>query len=67
MMPDNNMWEVPSDRSGHSTILVVDDDAPFRERLVKALATRSCLAYGASNVSDGLALAQKAHPPCSFY
>ncbi len=43
-------------------ILVVDDDAIFRDRLTRAFAGRGYVAYPASNHSEAIALARKYHP-----
>ncbi|MGC8559429.1 MAG: response regulator transcription factor [Phycisphaerae bacterium] len=50
----------------HPTILIVDDDAPFRDRLIKALEVRNCRAYGASNKQSGLTLAREITPHAIF-
>lgn len=44
------------------SFLVVDDDAIFRDRLVKALIARGLQAYGASNAVEALAITARAHP-----
>lgn len=44
------------------SFLVVDDDAIFRDRLVKALIARGLQAYGASNAVEALAIAGRSHP-----
>ena len=52
--------------TGRLTILIVDDDAPFRDRLVKALAARGCCTHGASSTQTGLALAREITPHAIF-
>jgi len=42
--------------------LVVDDDAIFRERLVKAIIARGMEAQGAGSGEEAIALARKIHP-----
>jgi two-component system response regulator RegA len=46
--------------------LVVDDDAAFRTRLVKALETRGLEAYAASNGADALELAATVKPQAAI-
>ncbi len=48
------------------TILVVDDDAMFRDRVVRALANRGYRAFGASGMRDAVAQAQSISPDCIF-
>jgi two-component system response regulator RegA len=43
-------------------MLIVDDDAIFRDRLVKALQARSYQAYGAATAAEGYQLAQGVRP-----
>jgi two-component system response regulator RegA len=49
-------------REEMGTFLVVDDDEPFRERLLKALRSRGFEVYGAADHDAALASA-RAHPP----
>jgi len=44
------------------TVLVVDDDHVYRERLVRAFADRGFMARGAASVEDALALARVTPP-----
>ncbi len=44
------------------SFLVVDDDAIFRDRLVKALIARGLQAYGASNAVEALSITARVHP-----
>src|SRR3954470_14679012 len=46
----------------HSRFLVVDDDAAFRTRLVKALVVRGYDARGAGNVDEGVDVAREFKP-----
>jgi two-component system response regulator RegA len=46
----------------HARFLVVDDDATFRTRLVKALVTRGYQAQGAGNVDEALDVARGFKP-----
>jgi two-component system response regulator RegA len=46
----------------HSRFLVVDDDAAFRTRLMKALVTRGYAAHGAGNVDEAIDVARDARP-----
>ncbi|MCB9030152.1 MAG: response regulator [Deltaproteobacteria bacterium] len=46
----------------YSSILLVDDDDTFRERLAKALRKRSLIVSTASSVSDALSLLPKIDP-----
>lgn len=46
----------------HTRFLVVDDDAAFRMRLVKALAVRGYDARGAANVDEGIDVAREFKP-----
>lgn len=50
-----------SDEAG-PTILVVDDDATFRERLARALASRGFVVQAAGSAEDALALARADSP-----
>lgn len=43
-------------------MLVVDDDATFRNRLTKALTSRGFDTYDAGSVPDGIAIAERVHP-----
>jgi two-component system, response regulator RegA len=43
-------------------LLVVDDDAVFRARLVKAIALRGYETYGAASLNEALALARQVDP-----
>lgn len=52
----------PSPRS----FLVVDDDASFRDRLVKALAARGLDARGAGSADEALALARQSAPQAAI-
>jgi two-component system response regulator RegA len=49
-----------------TTFLVVDDDAAFRTRLVRALESRGLKAYAASNGADALELAAAAKPQAAI-
>jgi two-component system response regulator RegA len=51
-----------SDPSLHS-LLLVEDDAPFRERLAQALASRGFSVATAESVAEGLAQATRHAPP----
>lgn len=44
-------------------LLVVDDDDPFRQSLMRAMARRGFAALGAGSISDALILAQERLPP----
>ena len=48
------------------TLLVVDDDEPFRTRLVRALAARGFAAIGAADYEEALALAAQDTPECAL-
>lgn len=48
------------------TLLVTDDDAVFRVRLVKALNSRGFVAIGAGSCADALALARGDSPECAL-
>jgi two-component system response regulator RegA len=58
----------PTGTTAHATkspprsILVVDDDISFRQRLVKALAARGVDARGAGSQAEAMALARQSHP-----
>ena len=43
-------------------ILVVDDDATFRQRLLRALAARGYEAHEASTADEGVEVARRVHP-----
>jgi two-component system response regulator RegA len=47
---------------GHRTLLIVDDDAPFRERLVRAMRERGFDARGAASALTALASARDDSP-----
>ena len=49
-----------------TTFLVVDDDAAFRTRLVRALESRGLKAHAASNGADALELAATAKPQAAI-
>ncbi len=48
------------------TLLVVDDDEPFRSRLVRALNARGFAATGAAGYDEALALAHADTPECAL-
>lgn len=48
------------------SILVVDDDAPFRQRLVKAFAARGMEARGAGSAAEALSLARQSAPQAAI-
>ena len=48
------------------TLLVVDDDEPFRTRLVRALNARGFAAIGAADYEEALALATADTPECAL-
>ncbi len=48
------------------TLLVVDDDVPFRTRLVRALHARGFAATGAADYDEALALARQDTPECAL-
>jgi two-component system response regulator RegA len=54
--------DVPATGHPPRSILVVDDDAAFRQRLVKALAARGVDARSAGSADEALALARQAIP-----
>jgi two-component system response regulator RegA len=54
--------ETKAEPSRPRKFLVVDDDAIFRERLVKAIIARGMEAQGAGSGEDAIALARKIHP-----
>lgn len=45
-----------------SVILVVDDDATFRNRLIKALKSRGLVASGAGSAQEGIEVARQVRP-----
>lgn len=55
-----------SNEGSPTTFLVVDDDAAFRGRLVRALETRGLKAFAASNGADALELAATAKPQAAI-
>ena len=48
--------------SDDRSILVVDDDAPFRERLLRAFTARGLVCRGAADVEEAIALATAESP-----
>jgi two-component system response regulator RegA len=44
------------------TLLILDDDAPLRNRLCRAMETRGFTVMDAGTVSDGVDLVRKAAP-----
>lgn len=60
-MPDDLHPPSPESR----TALVVDDDEPFRLRLVRALCARGMLATGAADYKEAMALARIEAPECA--
>ncbi len=50
------------DDDGARTLLIVDDDKPFRERLARAMAEREFLVSTAESVEAGIALAEEVKP-----
>ena len=52
----------PADRAATRTLLVVDDDGPFRTRLVRAFAERGFAATGAADYEEALAAARVESP-----
>ena len=55
-----------TDLDAPKTYLVVDDDAAFRTRLVKALETRGLTAYSAANGADALEMAAVHKPQAAI-
>ena len=66
MMSEADAYRSTAVATGRLTILIVDDDAPFRDRLVRALAARGCCTHGASNTQSGLTLARELTPHAIF-
>ena len=66
MMSEAEVCRPAPAATGRLTILIVDDDAPFRDRLVKALAARGCCTHGVSSTQTGLALAREITPHAIF-
>jgi two-component system response regulator RegA len=53
---------IPSDPAPRQTILIVDDDAALRTRLVRAFEARGFEAYGASDAEEAVCLARAESP-----
>ena len=49
-------------RANERTLLIVDDDAPLRTRLARAMESRGFTVTAAENVADGIELAVE-NPP----
>ncbi len=56
----------PSATGEPRTLLVIDDDEPFRTRLVRALNARGFAAAGAADYDEALALASADTPECAL-
>jgi two-component system, response regulator RegA len=56
----------PRAKAPPRSLLVVDDDAAFRERLVKALAARGLSARGASDAQEALHLVRQSAPQAAI-
>jgi two-component system response regulator RegA len=58
----NGSIMIPHQSKPAIRMLVVDDDAPFRDRLVRALIGRGYEARGAGSLDEALATAKQFHP-----
>lgn len=56
------MSEDAADLGPDTSLLIVDDDTPFRTRLVKAMEKRGFVVSSAESVQEGIRLA-RSHPP----
>jgi two-component system response regulator RegA len=56
------MTDATENQQQDRTLLIVDDDRPFRERLVKAMERRGFQVNAADSIAEGIAMA-KATPP----
>ncbi|MEM0942871.1 MAG: ActR/PrrA/RegA family redox response regulator transcription factor [Pseudomonadota bacterium] len=56
------MTEALADKGADPTLMIVDDDAPFRQRLARAMEKRGFEVTTAESVAEGLSQARQAPP-----